>query len=45
MKIEAMKPGLKNKKKISTPDKRKRVAPSNKSKYPKLKTHKNKPND
>lgn len=43
--IEAIKPGPKPKKDDGSLDKRRRVAPPNKPKYPKLKPHKHKPGD
>lgn len=44
MTIEAIKPGPKPKKEDGT-DRRRRVAPPNKPKYPKLKPHEHEPGD
>jgi hypothetical protein len=43
--IEAIKPGPKPKKDDNSLDKRRRVTPPNKEKYPPLKTHIHKPKD
>lgn len=44
-KIESIKPGPKPLKPNGEPDKRRRVNPDNKPKYPGLKPHKHKPGD
>ena len=44
-KVEAIKPGPKPKKDDGQLDKRRRVNPETKPKYPPLKTHKHKPKD
>jgi hypothetical protein len=43
--IQAIKPGPKPKKDDGSLDKRRRVTPEKKEKYPPLKPHKHKPND
>ncbi len=45
MTIQAIKPGPKPNKDDGTPDKRRRVTPETKPKYPGLKPHIHKPND
>ncbi len=45
VKIEAIKPGPKPKKEDGSRDRRRRVTPDKKKKYPSLKPHRHKPND
>lgn len=43
--VYAIKPGPKPRKPDGTPDRRRRVTPETKPKYPKLKPHRHKPGD